>query len=59
VELYKLSKKALKNIRDVGLHITKTAKLGGNQPSQNPNPAPEPQQSESEPLKQVIKIKVR
>jgi hypothetical protein len=59
IELYKMSKKALKNIRDVGLHITAVANLAGEQPSQNPVGAAESPQAESEPMKQVIKIKVK
>jgi hypothetical protein len=59
IELYKMSKKALKNIRDVGYSITSIVNLASEQPSQNPVPHPESPQAESQPIKQVIKIKVK
>lgn len=59
IELYKNSKKALILIRDVGSLISDTANLAGPQPSQNPVPYPTPPPAESDPVKNVIKIKVK
>lgn len=59
IELFKLSKKALEHIRDVGSVLTDVVNLAGPQPSQNPVPPSEYKGPESDPIKNTIKIKVR
>jgi hypothetical protein len=59
LELYKMSKKALERIRDVGSKLTDVVNLASPQPSQNPVKQVPPPPSESEPIKQTIRIKVR
>lgn len=59
IVLYKKCKKALHYIKEVGYVFATVANIAGPQPSQNPVPASEYKGPESDPIKSLIKIKVR
>ena len=59
IKLYKLCKKALINIQEVGSVFERVSNLAGPQPSQNPVPPSEYKGPETDPMKQSIKIRVR